>query len=75
MGVFAKGCIGFAALVVALLAPSLAPAATAFVQDESGYYYAAPGEANDVTVRSSSGGGVSNEARLFFTMPESAGKN
>jgi Ca2+-binding RTX toxin-like protein len=50
MGSFAKGCVGFAAVVAALLTPSLAPAATAFVQDESGYYYAAPGEANDVTV-------------------------
>jgi hypothetical protein len=46
----AKGCVGFAVVVAGLLAPSLAPAATAFVQDESGYYDAGPGEANDVTV-------------------------
>jgi Ca2+-binding RTX toxin-like protein len=50
MGSFAKGCVGLAALVAALLAPSLAPAATAFVDDGDAFYYAAPGEANDVTV-------------------------
>jgi Ca2+-binding RTX toxin-like protein len=50
MGRFAKGCAGLTVVVAALVTPALAPAATAFVQDESGHYDAAPGEANDVTV-------------------------
>jgi Ca2+-binding RTX toxin-like protein len=48
--VFTKACVGSAAVVAALLTPSLAPAATAYVLGESGHYQASPGEANDVTV-------------------------
>jgi Ca2+-binding RTX toxin-like protein len=52
MQVFPGACVGFLGVVAALLTPSLAPAATAYVGSgsESGYYDAAPGEANDVTV-------------------------
>jgi Ca2+-binding RTX toxin-like protein len=50
MGSFAKGSVGFACVVAALLTPSLASAAAAYVLSESGNYHAARGEANDVTV-------------------------
>ena len=46
----ARGFVVFAGVVAALLTPSLATAATAYVQRDSGHYEAAPGEANDVTV-------------------------
>jgi Ca2+-binding RTX toxin-like protein len=43
--------IGSLGVLAALLAPSLASAGTAFADiDTGGHYYAAPGEANDVTV-------------------------